>query len=125
MKKVVLADGKEVLLGIRHGVFQIVVPPKWEVEERRITEVFLKEEGKDETFVEGLAVCHPKDNFSRKAGRKKAATELLKVMRQWAPERDTITYHEWLECKRERRRVFQTACPEFVQREEETNGSTD
>lgn len=44
-------------------------------EPRRCSSVMLKIDGK--SVKDGLAVCHPKDNFCRSTGRKKALADAL------------------------------------------------
>ena len=49
--------------------------------------------------VEGLSVCKFPDNFSKRLGRKFAATSLLRKLQGWS--------------KDARRQVFQAVCPEY------------
>lgn len=57
------------------------------------------------TFV-ALATCHPRDNFSRKLGRRQVANNLLRKCRENDFLGQALTYHD-------RAAIFQAICPEY------------
>lgn len=97
MKKVELSDGREVLVGVRHGTAERGRKTV------RCTEVYLK--GLDGSpLASEQSLCSPKDNFCRRTGRRAAATRLL---------RSAVTRFS-LPDKEDRRRVFLAVCPEYA-----------